>query len=679
MPNFTEINRDKMKTHRMLTAIFIMLSITLSANAQTNQKGADMCSQKKMSIGDASIFFEKDSPNTPKHNFDVLNYNINLDIRQCFLSPYPKSYTGSVIVTFRVDSAISSITLNAVNTSLSVQSVSLAGASFTHNNNLLNITLDRVYNPGETASVKVNFTHANVSDNAFYASNGMVFTDCEPEGARKWFPCYDKPSDKATTELTVKVPANAKLGSNGRLVDSLLTGDSLYYHWKSKDPVATYLIVMSGKVNYGLDIVYWHKLSNPADSVPIRFYYNNGENIANAKQRIIPMTTYFSQKFCEHPFEKNGFATLNNQFTWGGMENQTLTSLCPNCWGENLMSHEFAHQWFGDMITCGTWADIWMNEGFATYCEALWLESTGGYSAYKSDILGDASGYLGSNPGWAMYNPDWIINTPPTSTLFNTAITYYKGACVLHMLRYTLGDTLFFNFLKSYAQDSVGGFKYNAAVTDDLAAKVSQSAGQDMTWFINQWVKEPNHPVYQNHYNFSNLGGNQWRVNFTARQIQTNSVFHKMPIVLKVTFASGPDTLIKVMNDVNYQQFSFEFDRQPSTLAFDPNNDIVLKQASLILAIDDESAGTLNYELHQNYPNPFNPVTKIVYQIPKEAFVSLKIYDMQGKEIAELAGEIQKAGKYEADYNAAGLPTGVYIYKLVAGGYESTKKMTLLK
>ena len=85
------------------------------------------------------------------------------------------------------------------------------------------------------------------------------------------------------------------------------------------------------------------------------------------------MTTY-SELFGEHPFEKNGFATLNNQFVWGGMENQTLTSLCPNCWDEGLISHEFAHQWFGDMITCATWADIWLNEGFATYTEALWLE-----------------------------------------------------------------------------------------------------------------------------------------------------------------------------------------------------------------------------------------------------------------------------------------------------------------
>lgn len=668
-----------MKLNRSLITAFMLLTMVSSMSAQTGNKGADQCSQKKMSFTEKMLLLEQDSPNTPKHKFDVLNYKINIDIRSCFLSPYPKSFNGSVEVRFRIDTALNVITLNAVNTSITVSSVGLAGVSFTHASNLLNITLDRIYNPGEIATVRVNYSHANVSDQAFYASNGMVFTDCEPEGARKWFPCYDKPSDKATVDLTAKVPANAKLGSNGRLADSLLTGDSLYYHWVSRDPVATYLVVMSGKVNYNLDIVYWRKLSNPNDSVPIRFYYNSGENPSTMKTKIIPMTTYYSQKFGEHPFEKNGFATLNNQFTWGGMENQTLTSLCPNCWSENLISHEFAHQWFGDMITCGTWADIWLNEGFATYCEALWLESTSGYSAYKSDILGDASGYLSSNPGWAMYNPDWIINTPPTNTLFNTAITYYKGACVLHMLRYTIGDTLFFNALKSYATDSLGGFKYNSSVTDDFASKVSQVAGQDMSWFINQWVKEPNHPVYQNYYNFADLGTGQWRVNFTARQVQTNSAFHKMPIVLKIAFTSGTDSLIRVMNDANNQQFSFTFNRQPSSLAFDPNNDIVLKQASLILGIEDENIATADYQLNQNYPNPFNPVTKISYVLPKESDVKLKIFDLQGKEVTTLVNEKQKSGNYEVDFNAANLPSGVYIYKLTAGNFQSMRKLTLLK
>ena len=358
-----------------------------------------------------------------------------------------------MIVTFKVDSSLNSISLNAVNTSLVIDSVRLSGASFTHTNNILNVNLDRTYAAGETTQVKIYYRHNNVTDNAFYVSNGMVFTDCEPEGARKWFPCWDKPSDKATVELRAKTPATVKLGSNGRLADSTKIADTIYYHWISRDPVATYLVVISAKVNYGLDIVNYVNPSDPTDTFPIRFYYNAGENITDAKQRIIPINTYFSQVFGKHPFEKNGFATLNNQFQWGGMENQTLTSLCPNCWGEYLMAHEYAHQWFGDMITCATWADIFLNEGFATFSEALWSESKSGYSAYKSDINSEANSYLSGNPGWAISNPNWAVTTPNTSTLFNYAITYAKGACVLHLLRYVLGDTHFFTGLKNYATD----------------------------------------------------------------------------------------------------------------------------------------------------------------------------------------------------------------------------------
>jgi hypothetical protein len=338
-------------------------------------------------------------------------------------------------------------------------------------------------------------------------------------------------------------------------------------------------MVMSAMVNYNLDIVFWRTLSNPNDSIPIRFYWNAGENttnLNNIKTKILPMTTWFSQKYGEHPFEKNGFATLNSQFTWGGMENQTLTSLCPNCWSENLVSHEFAHQWFGDMITCATWADIWLNEGFATYSEAIWYEYTGGYSSYKSSITGDASSYLSGNPGWPIYNPSWAITTPPVGTLFNTAITYAKGSCVLHMLRYVLGDSTFFHVLKNYATDVVN-FKHNSATTADFISKVNEVTGQDMTWFF-QWVYQPNHPVYANTYNFTSLGGGQWQVAFKARQTQTNAPYFVMPLTLRVSFTSGSDTTIRVMNTVNDQVFAFRFGRQPTSLAFDPNNDIVIKQ-----------------------------------------------------------------------------------------------------
>jgi aminopeptidase N len=668
---------------KKIIPLFVLLyfALTTIVTSQVQfQKGSDWCSYKK-THGTRVLESGWDSPNTPKHTFDVLKYTLNLDIRSCFISPYPKSYTAYEIIQFRIDTVLNQIQLNAVNTSLQINSVSLNGVSFTHSSNVLTITLDRTYNPNEVAQVRIDFQHLNVSDQAFYASNGGVFTDCPPEGARKWFPCFDKPYDKALFELTVKVPANAKLGSNGSLNDSTVAGDSLFYHWISRDPIATYLMVMTAKVNYNLNIIYWHKLSNPLDSIPMRFYYNNAENPASIMNIINDMTTYYSQKFGEYPFEKGGFTTApTSGFMWGGMENQTLITFCQNCWNANLTSHEYAHMWFGDMITCGTWADVWLNEGFATYCEALWYEHTGGYSSYKSAINNDANYYISQNPHWPIWNPQWAVITPDINTLYNTAITYDKGACVLHMLRYTLGDTLFFACIKNYATDTTN-FKNKGAVTDDFATSISTTAGQDLTWFINEWVKLVDHPIYQNVYQFTNSGSN-WSVGFQANQIQTTTPFHKMPIVLKITFTSGPDTSIRVMNDTNNQAWWWTFTRQPSTFAFDPNNDIVLKQGGTspgVIGIQNEQQIPFVFELHQNYPNPFNPVTRINYDIPKRSVVTIKIYNILGQLVAQPLNEVKVPGKYTLDFDASTLASGVYYYEIKAGAFSDTKKMVLVK
>ena len=664
--------------HKAILLISALLFFTGVLFAQVNyETGAEYCHHKKIS-SPMLVLGGEDSPNTPKHKFDVLDYKLNVDIYNCFLSPYPKSFTGYVIVKFRIDTALSSIQLNAVNTSLQVNSVGMAGVSFTHTSNILTVNLNRTYNPNEIAEVRINYQHLNIVDQAFYTSNGFVFTDFPPEGARKVFPCWDKPSDKATFDLTAKVPATVRLGSNGRLNDSLVTGDTIYYHWISADPIATYLMVLSAKVAYNLDIVYWHKISNPNDSIPVRFYFNAGENIAAAKTRIIPMTNYYSGKFGEYPFEKAGFATLNSQFPWGGMENQTLISLCQNCWGDALMAHEYAHMWFGDLVTCGTWADVWLNEGFATYCEALWLENTSGYAAYKNRVNTFASTYLSQNPGWPIYNPLWAEVTPNVNDLYNYAITYCKGAGVLHMLRYTIGDSLFFAFMNAYPTDTAD-FKNKTAVTDDVTAKLNQVAGQDLTWFMNQWVKQPNHPVYQNTYRISDLGGGNWQVSFVAKQIQTNTPFHKMPIQVKITFSGGPDTTARVMNDVNNQEYYWTFNRQPSSVTFDPENDIVLKTGTTAIGIPGETQVPFEYALYQNYPNPFNPVTKISFDIPEKSEVTLKLYNVLGELVAFPLNDVRSAGKYSVEFEGKNLPSGVYYYELRAGDFVETKKMVLVK
>ncbi|MBM3435236.1 MAG: M1 family metallopeptidase, partial [Bacteroidetes bacterium] len=367
---------------RILTLVSLLFT-GFCVNAQQSQftMGAEYCSMKK-SMGHLLLKSVDFSPNSPKHSFDVLNYTLNLDIFNCFEPPYSHYFTASNTVTIQVDSALNHIELNAENTSMVIDSVAAPCVSFTHTGDILDIQFGQTYNPGDQITFTIWYKHNNVEAGGFYANNGFVFTDCEPEGARKWFPCWDKPSDKATLDLTAKVPLEVKLGSNGRLQDSTIVGNAIYYHWVSIHPVATYLIVMSAKVNYNLDIVYWHKISNPGDSVPIRFYYNSGENPGPMEDIIGEMCTYYSEAFGEHPFEKNGFATLNDEFYWGGMENQTLTSLCPGCWDEGLLAHEFAHQWFGDMITCGTWADIFLNEGFATWIETYWNEGQLGYNYY---------------------------------------------------------------------------------------------------------------------------------------------------------------------------------------------------------------------------------------------------------------------------------------------------------
>jgi aminopeptidase N len=674
-----------------LSFLFILLiacNIVIGQDFST-MTGAEICSYYKSHNPNIGILWEA-SPNTPRHSYDVLKYKLDLNIYNCFKTVGSKAYSGVGEINFRIDSTLNSIQLNAAYTSLVIDSVRLSSGTvlnFNHSNttNILTVTLDRTYNPNEIVTIKIYYRHNNVSDNAFYSTtSGYVYTMCEPEGARKWFPCWDKPSDKALTDIMVKVPSNVLMGSNGRLADSTASADSIWYHWVSRDPISTYLVVLTGKTGYNMDIVWWHRLSNPLDSIPIRLYYATGENITATKNAIGDMTTYYSQTFGEHPFEKDGFASVSG--FGGGMEHQTLTTIGTTGWSSvmSLISHEYGHQWFGDMITCGTWADIWLNEGFATYCEALYYEHISGYAAYKSSVTSDASGYLSSNPGWSMYNPSWINTTPPNGTLFNTAITYYKGACVLHMLRYTIGDSLFFAALKGYATDTIN-FKYKCAVTDDFTTKISSIAGQDLTWFIDEWVKQPNHPVYQNTYGILNLGSGNWRVNFTANQTQINSVFHKMPIVIKVSFAIGSDSSINVMNDVNNQLFTFDFNRQPTSVAFDPNNDILLKVATLTIGINNISNVVPDkFEMYQNYPNPFNPTTNIKFDIKSEfrsqnSEVKLVVYDVTGREIQTLVNEKLNPGSYEVTFDGSLLASGIYFYKIVAGNFTQVKRMVLVK
>ena len=660
---------------RFSFTLFVILIALTTGFAQKDIKttGAYSCFQRKSSMKELPYLPSYPGTAGP-HAYDVIKYTINANIRACFLSPYPTEFKASVKIQFRADSVISNIKLNAVNFSLQIDSVRLAGVSFSHSADILTVTLDHIYSPGQVAEIMIYYKHKSVLDNAFYASGGFVYTDCEPEGARHWFPCYDSPSDKALLDLTAQVPTNAKLGSNGRLADSTIVADTLTYHWVSANNIATYLMVMTGKVNYKLDIVYYHKVTNPADSVPMRFYYNNGEYPYPQEDLIDSMAAYYSRNWCEHPFEKNGFATLNPQFYWGGMENQTLTSFCPGCWETSLMAHEFAHQWYGDMITCATWADIWLNEGFASWAEGYWDESSGGYTAYIQSMQSYAGSYLQGNPGWAISEPDWAVNTPSVNTLFDWSITYCKGACALHQLRYTIGDSLFFQVLKTYCADT--NYKYKSATIPNFNQIVNNVTGANYDWFFNEWIYTPNHPVYANTYQFKNLGSGSWQVDFNARQVQTNAPFFKMPLEIRIAFADYTDTIVRFMNSDNNELFSFYFSKQPTSVFFDPNSGIVLKAGSTIVGVP-ENADRSGVVLGQNSPNPAGTRTSISFILPVDSDAGISIINPLGVKVWQSLVKSYTAGVHNIVAELGTLPNGIYIYTLTTGGRNYSKKLVV--
>lgn len=368
---------------------------------------------------------------------------------------------------------------------------------------------------------------------------------------------------------------------------------------------------------------------------------------------------------------------MNTDFSWGGMENQTLTSLCPNCWSEGLAAHEFAHQWFGDMITCATWADIWLNEGFASWSEPFWFESYSGYATYKAEINNYANIYLQQNPGWAISNPDWAVTTPSLNVLFNYSVTYAKGACVLHQLRYVLGDSLFFATLKAYCSDS--SLRFGSATINNFAGKVNAITGEDYSWFFNEWIFQANNPVYQNAYDFELVGSNQWRVNLLLKQVQTNSDFFKMPVEIMVKFEDGTDTVFRAMNDANDQRFEWLVDKKPVILIFDPYRQIVLKTGSTLVGLDSPKEMLPATSLDQNIPNPTNRFAKITYNLAEPGQVRMELNDLQGNPVRRIVDEYQSSGKHETLLDCTGLASGTYIYTLNVNMFVQSKKLVITR
>ncbi|MCW8805071.1 MAG: M1 family aminopeptidase [Ignavibacteriaceae bacterium] len=644
----------------------IILILSALVNAQNEYKPWIKGERERYSkqIQLSKVMYPGDS------KIDVTYYGLDLSI-----TANPNYLTGNVIIGVKADTTSLNTCFLDLRNFLIIDSLLLNGtaAVYDHSNNKINITLDHTYSQGEAFTLRV-YYHGVPGSSGFggflfgtHSGTPVISTLSESYSGPYWWPQKDTPADKAdSSEVWITVDNNLTPVSNGLLEGIVDNGNGTHtYHWKERYAIAAYLISLAIS-NYTQYDTYYNY--SPTDSMIItHFFYPN--HFASYKQyadATAGMIEVFSNSFGQYPFieERYGHA----EFTWGGsMEHQTCTSM--GFWGTGVVSHELAHQWYGDMITCKDWHHIWLNEGFATYAEAVYLEAINGQSAYNSQIQSEM------NSARSAVGTIWVQDITNEGQIFNGARSYAKGACVLHMLRGIVGDSTIFDILRAYSDDP--DLKYNAATTEDFQAVAESVSGQDLDYFFQEWIYGENEPTYTIGWDKSLVSGDLYDVTLNIYQsVNSNPSYFTMPVQVKLNTSLG-DTIVTLFNNAQTQNFQFQVIGNPQSIVFDPGN-WILKNNTVVTETEDLTI-PLQFSLEQNYPNPFNPSTTIEYTIPQNGFVSLKIFNVLGKEVATLVNGQIDSGKQKVEFNATGLNSGVYFYRIESGSFVDTKKLILLK
>jgi aminopeptidase N len=494
--------------------------------------------------------------------------------------------------------------------------------------------------------------------------NKATWSLSEPYSAYEWFPCKQFLQDKADSAWVFVTTDKAnKVGSNGLLegVDSLLPGNKSRYRWKTNYMIDYYLIsiAVAKYVDY---TIYAHPTALVNDSIPVvNYIYDNPSTLPNFKAKIdsIPMILeYYSELFGLYPFYQEKYGHCMAPFG-GGMEHQTMTSI-GNLGSYATNAHELMHQWFGDHVTCKTWKDIFINEGFASYGEYLAYEKFRSYAAAQN-LMKNVHDNVMVDPNAMVYFTD----TNDVGRIFDSRLTYDKGNAVIHTLRFILGDTLFFNGLKQFQST----YSFSTASINDLKNSLEASSGKNLTDYFSQWIFGEGYPIYSAQYAFD---GNNLFLKVTHTTSSTFTPLFKTPLEIKCSTNSG-DTTILVDITQNSNTFMFPSSRTYTNLSFDPNNWLLNDSGSVVKNLDliPVSAATFNLENSVHlYPNPTNDFIQIDYSSSNQAYYILR--EMNGR-------EIQKAILYPKNkIDLTRLSSGIYSLEIENSTGKITRKVIKL-
>lgn len=618
--------------------------------------------QNALQEGNPKVKHSSKNDDSFLNKYDVIFYKIDLSMER-----FNINLSGNTTILAKVTSAILDTFCFELSCAINIDSVLFNQNSFafTRNDDFVMIALDSQPKNGDMISVQV-FYHGTPpsSDgfwgvkNAYTYDTQITWTLSEPFAAKYWFPCKQILEDKADSAyIFITTDSSNKVASNGLLYNvEKLSNNKVKYEWKTNIPIAYYLICAS-VCNYQ-EYNFYVRPENYRDSIFVQnFILKTPNYLLNNKETIDRLHDYlnlFSNLYGLYPFYKEKYGTCITAQT-GGMEHQTMTSLQNHNFA--LSVHELGHQWFGDNVTCGTWNDIWLNEGFATYSEYLSYQ-------YLNNPPITANAWLAEKQPKVLSETDGSIYIPITEKLtedriFNGRLSYVKGGLILHQLRAEIDDdSIFFAIFRAY-QKKFGG---RTAISNDFINIVDSLTGENFAFFFNQWLYGEGYPEFTIIWSQQNdfLLINSWQSGSSPI-----TPFFEMPLDFTIHFPIG-DTTIRLRQTANYNSFSIPVKRIVSSIELDKES-FFLKKINNIKKVNPEDENIAGFLI---FPNPVQSEITLLFFNPETENVALEIRDISGRLISNL-NILKNYQKIDISH----LRSGIYFFTTRQHGTIYTQKV----
>ncbi|MCI4668608.1 MAG: T9SS type A sorting domain-containing protein [Bacteroidia bacterium] len=597
------------------------------------------------------------------------SYDLKYHRLEWTLDPNVRSILGSVTSYFEATQNALSYVYFDLSDSLTVDSVKRGNQMLNFSRpvaNLLRIDLPVPVSAGQMDSTTV-FYHGAPPTTGFGSFEATTLNDgkpalwtlSEPYGGRDWWPGKTSLSDKIdSVDILVTTLDTYKAASNGLLMSTKPAGgNAVTYHWKHSYPITSYLIAVAVS-EY---VVYSDWVVLDGDSIEILNYaYPKSEVEAREETpRTIGVMETLYEVLGDYPFmdEKYGHA----EFGWGGgMEHQTMSFM--GAYYHGLIAHELAHQWFGNQVTCGSWEDIWLNEGFATFLTGYTYQQMFDESTWLSWRQG-AIGIATRTDAGSVF----VDDTTTVSRIFNGQLSYYKGALVLHMLRWELGDSTFFLGLRNFLNNPK--LTYGYAKTPDLVAELEAVSGRDLTEYFDDWVYGQGHPLYDLRWD---QVGDTFYLKVNQFTTHPSVPFYEMHIGVQVKGTQGQDTTFRLLHSSSGENFKLPVDFTVDEVIFDPEYWILTTQRDVIRQIGVSNEISLKDEINI-FPNPFDNLISLEGNLGNS---QLRVHNLNGQLITskELNGSLN-----EYSINTAQWPNGMYVLSIIKGDQQIRQKLIKTK